>query len=479
MMSFALQPVSLAPEALRRTIDPARLGAVSTADLEPVAQLIGQERAVEAVRFGLSIRRQGYNLFVLGPSGLGKHTLVRGFLAAEAQASARPPDWCYVHNFEQPDRPRALKLPPGRGIQLRDAMHKLADEAVAAITAAPARYQAFLLAGVTGSGKTEVYLHCVARALADGRQALVLVPEINLTPQLAEAFARRFPGAHVVTLTSAVAANERAEAWLAAQSGAAQIVLGTRLAVFAPLPSLGLVVVDEEQDSSFKQQDGVRYSARDLAVYRAHAAGVPIVLGSATPSLESWTHARSGRYRLLELKERARSGSRLPEVRLVDARVDRAVDGLSAARADARRHASRGTSNRSCSSTGGYAPVSSAAVRLDRRLRAARRISCSTPPTAGCAATTAGWRRRFRGTARSAGTSTSHRSAAGRSGSRRRSPRASRARACCASTATRRARRAAGRRCAARSRAATPTSSAARRSSPRATTSRGSRWSAS
>ena len=207
--------------------------------------------------------------------------------------------------------------------------------AVAAITAAPARYQAFLLAGVTGSGKTEVYLHCVARALADGRQALVLVPEINLTPQLAEAFARRFPGAHVVTLTSAVAANERAEAWLAAQSGAAQIVLGTRLAVFAPLPSLGLVVVDEEQDSSFKQQDGVRYSARDLAVYRAHAAGVPIVLGSATPSLESWTHARTGRYRLLELRERARPGSRLPAVRLVDARVDPAVDGLSAALADA------------------------------------------------------------------------------------------------------------------------------------------------
>ncbi|MGE5794321.1 MAG: DEAD/DEAH box helicase, partial [Bacteroidota bacterium] len=200
--------------------------------------------------------------------------------------------------------------------------------AVAAITAAPA-YQALLLAGVTGSGKTEVYLHCVARTLALGRQALVLVPEINLTPQLAEAFARRFPGARVVVLTSAVAANERAAAWLAAQSGAAQIVLGTRLAVFAPLPALGLVVVDEEQDASFKQQEGVRYSARDLAVYRAHAAGVPVVLGSATPSLESWMHARTGRYQLLELKERARPGSRLPEVRLVDARVDPAVDGLS------------------------------------------------------------------------------------------------------------------------------------------------------
>jgi primosomal protein N' (replication factor Y) len=211
---------------------------------------------------------------------------------------------------------------------------------------------------VTGSGKTEVYLHCIARALAAGRQALVLVPEINLTPQLAEAFARRFPGAHVVVLTSAVAANERAAAWLAAQSGAAQIVLGTRLAVFAPLPALGLVVVDEEQDASFKQQDGVRYSARDLAVYRAHAAGVPVVLGSATPSLESWVHARTGRYRLLELKQRARPGSRLPEVRLVDARADPAVDGLSAALVEAlaarlaRREQSLVFLNRR-----GYAPV--------------------------------------------------------------------------------------------------------------------------
>jgi primosomal protein N' (replication factor Y) len=226
---------------------------------------------------------------------------------------------------------------PPRAVVQFVAEHSLTPAqaaAVAAITAAPA-YQALLLAGVTGSGKTEVYLHCVARTLAVGRQALVLVPEINLTPQLAEAFARRFPGARVVVLTSAVAANERAAAWLAAQSGAAQIVLGTRLAVFAPLPALGLVVVDEEQDASFKQQEGVRYSARDLAVYRAHAAGVPVVLGSATPSLESWMHARTGRYRLLELKERARPGSRLPEVRLVDARVDPAVDGLSAALADA------------------------------------------------------------------------------------------------------------------------------------------------
>ena len=230
--------------------------------------------------------------------------------------------------------------------------------AVAAIAAARDRYQPFLLAGVTGSGKTEVYLHGVAQALARGRQALMLAPEINLTPQLAEALERRFPGAHVVTLTSALAPNERAQRWLAAQSGAAHIVLGTRLAVFAPLPHLGLVVVDEEHDASFKQQEGVRYSARDLAVYRAHAAKVPAVLGSATPSLESWAHAASGRYRLLELPERARPGSRLPEVRLVDTGVNPAADGLSAALAEAiQARLDRGEQSLVFLNRRGYAPV--------------------------------------------------------------------------------------------------------------------------
>jgi len=271
---------------------------------------------------------------VLPPRAKAKRAVLERLASGPQPPSALPPAALRALVAEGLVAPAEAPRAPVRFVE-EHALTPAQAAAVAAITAASARYQAFLLAGVTGSGKTEVYLHCVARALADGRQALLLVPEINLTPQLAEAFARRFPGAHVVTLTSAVAANERAEAWLAAQSGAAQIVLGTRLAVFAPLPALGLVVVDEEQDSSFKQQEGVRYSARDLAVYRAHAAGVPIVLGSATPSLESWTHARTGRYRLLELKARARAGSRLPEVRLVDARVDPAVEGLSAALAEA------------------------------------------------------------------------------------------------------------------------------------------------
>jgi primosomal protein N' (replication factor Y) len=230
--------------------------------------------------------------------------------------------------------------------------------AVAAITRALDRYNPFLLAGVTGSGKTEVYLYCVAQALARGRQVLILVPEINLTPQLAEALEHRLPGARVVTLTSALAADERAERWLASQAGEADVVLGTRLAVFAPLPNLGLVVVDEEHDPSFKQQDGVRYSARDLAVYRAHVANVPVVLGSATPSLESWAHAASKRYRSLEMSERARPGSRLPAVRLVDTAADRAVDGLSTALAGAiQARLDRGEQSLVFLNRRGYAPV--------------------------------------------------------------------------------------------------------------------------
>jgi len=297
---------------------PTRLRRPSALRLPPAAYALTDAGRAAALPARAKAKRAALDLLAGGPQPASAlppaalRALVRGGLAAPAETPPPAPRFVEEH-----------ALTPGQAA------------AVSAITAVPAGYQAFLLAGVTGSGKTEVYLHCIARALADRRQALVLVPEINLTPQMRDEFARRFPGARVVTLTSAVAANERAEAWLAAQSGAAQIVLGTRLAVFAPLPALGLVVVDEEQDSSFKQQDGVRYSARDLAVYRAHAAGVPIVLGSATPSLESWTHANSGRYRLLELKERARPGSRLPEVRLIDSRVDPPVEGLSAALADA------------------------------------------------------------------------------------------------------------------------------------------------
>ncbi|QIL45145.1 primosomal protein N' [Acidovorax sp. HDW3] len=187
----------------------------------------------------------------------------------------------------------------------------------------------FLLFGSTGSGKTEVYLHCAARALAadPAAQVLVLVPEINLTPQLQERFGARFApqyGAQaVVSLHSGMTNPQRLAAWLAVHSGRARIVLGTRMAIFASLPALALIVVDEEHDASYKQQEGARYSARDLALWRGRAEGAKVILGSATPSLESW-HASSpevGRYQRLDMPSRigsAQGAGQLARLRLVD-----------------------------------------------------------------------------------------------------------------------------------------------------------------
>ncbi|MGE5097066.1 MAG: primosomal protein N' [Betaproteobacteria bacterium] len=190
------------------------------------------------------------------------------------------------------------------------------------------RFHPVLLHGVTGSGKTEVYLHLIARTLERGRQALMLVPEIGLTPQFEAHVRERFPGAVLVSAHSHLGEGERAAAWLAAQSGRAQVVLGTRLAVLMPFRDLGLLVVDEEHDGSYKQQEGVRYSARDVAVRRAQRLGIPIVLGSATPSLESVANAREGRYRLARLPARANPNAAMPIVRTIDTRADVPEEGL-------------------------------------------------------------------------------------------------------------------------------------------------------
>ena len=174
-----------------------------------------------------------------------------------------------------------------------------------------------LLFGVTGSGKTEVYLRAAARVLDAGRQALVLVPEINLTPQLEARFAARFPGRVLVSLHSGLTPAQRLRNWVLAHLGRADLVLGTRLAVFASMPRLGLVIVDEEHDPSFKQQEGARYSARDLAVYRGRLEGAQVLLGSATPSLETWQRTLEGRYRRLTLAARV-GGGVMPTVRRID-----------------------------------------------------------------------------------------------------------------------------------------------------------------
>jgi primosomal protein N' (replication factor Y) len=203
-------------------------------------------------------------------------------------------------------------------------------EAFEAINEAFGRFRAFLLHGVTGSGKTEVYLHLIARVLERGAQALVLVPEISLTPQLEARFRHAFPEACIAVMHSGLEDIARTTAWLQAARGEAGIVLGTRLGVLAPLPRLSLIVVDEEHDPSFKQQEGLRYSARDAAVYRAKAMGCPVVLGSATPSLESWHNARLDRYEVVKLPERAAPGARLPSVKTIDLRnahIDAGISG--------------------------------------------------------------------------------------------------------------------------------------------------------
>jgi primosomal protein N' (replication factor Y) (superfamily II helicase) len=201
------------------------------------------------------------------------------------------------------------------------------EQALAAVIADLRQFRVHLLLGVTGSGKTEVYLHAMATVLAAGGQALLLVPEIALTPQLESLVRGRFPEVPLVTLHSGLNDSGRLAHWLEAQSGRAGVVLGTRLAVFAPMPRLGIIIIDEEHDGSFKQTDGFRYSARDIAIVRARQYGVPIILGSATPSLESYFNAANGRYQLSVLGQRI--GAPLPQIECVDTRGERLEDGLS------------------------------------------------------------------------------------------------------------------------------------------------------
>ncbi|HPT49479.1 MAG TPA: primosomal protein N' [Accumulibacter sp.] len=261
-----------------------------------------------------------------------------------------------------PKARRRQKVNDGAVVQTPPPLTPEQHAAVATIAEHGAAYNAYLLHGVTGSGKTEVYLRLVEHALAAGRQALLLVPEINLTPQLEARVAARFPDVGLVSLHSELGNAARSRAWRSAIGGEARIVLGTRLAVFTPMPALGLVIVDEEHDASFKQQDGIRYSARDLAVFRARVCDVPIVLGSATPSLETWANAGANggreRYRLLTLHNRAVPGAGLPTVRRIDTRVNKALDGLTDPLLQAvEERLSRGEQSLLFLNRRGYAPV--------------------------------------------------------------------------------------------------------------------------
>ena len=224
----------------------------------------------------------------------------------------------------------AVRAPPGRiadpGIAPGPTLNDEQREAVDAIAAIDG-FGSLLLEGVTGSGKTEVYLQAIAQCLARGRQALVLVPEIGLTPQTLARFRARL-GVDVHAMHSGLNDTARARVWAAASRGEARVIVGTRSAVFVPLPEAGLIVVDEEHDGSYKQQDGIRYHARDFALVRGKALGVPVVLGSATPSLESLSNAQAGRHAHVRLTKRA-GAAVPPTVRVLDVRKRQLDAGLS------------------------------------------------------------------------------------------------------------------------------------------------------
>lgn len=278
------------------------------------------ESGRQALQAGTPGLRQSEVLKLLTSSALPRAQLLATLPQARAVLPGlRRRQW--IDTLELPRRTlpaRAAVLPP---------LHPEQQVANAHICAALGRFQPFLLEGVTGSGKTEVYLAAVAAAVREGRQALLLVPEIGLTPQFIARLRDRL-AVRLGVLHSGLVEATRAATWLEAAAGHLDVVVGTRSAVYTPLPALGLIVVDEEHDGSYKQAEGLRYSARDLALKRGQLAQVPVVLGSATPSLESLRQAESGRYRHLRLNQR-HGAAVLPALERVDVRQRPTFEGLS------------------------------------------------------------------------------------------------------------------------------------------------------
>ncbi len=258
---------------------------------------------------------------VAGPLPTARLDALVGSAVARRAALARG----WVDRLRIAASPAAAVAGPALNDEQRAAAH--------AVMAASGSFAPFVLDGVTGSGKTEVYLEIIRNCLARGRQALVLVPEIALTPQALRRFRERL-GVDIAALHSGLGEGERARAWLAAARGEAPVVLGTRSAILVPLANPGVVIVDEEHDGSYKQHEGFRYHARDLAVMRAKALAVPIVLGSATPSLESLANVEAGRYQRLRLNHRA-GMAQPPALHVVDLRRQRLQHGLAAPTLDA------------------------------------------------------------------------------------------------------------------------------------------------
>ncbi|MCK2097055.1 primosomal protein N' [Thauera aromatica] len=324
-----------------------RADGVSGEDEDPLLQIAAAGR--EALHSPRRASKALALLQTLAAAGAGpwRRSVVRALEGGEAVGELLRRGWVAA----------AERVAPRHATGARPEPTPEQTQALEAILGAGPGFKPWLLHGVTGSGKTEVYLRLAAHLLEQGRQVLMLVPEIALTPQLERRVAQRFAAAHVVSLHSALADGARSRGFVQALAGEADIVLGTRLAVFAPLPRLGLILVDEEHDASYKQQEGVRYSARDLAVWRARQRGVPVVLGSATPSLETWYHARSERYALQALNQRALAAT-LPAVRCIDTRRLRLDEGLSPAlQAALGERLARGEQSLVFLNRRGYAPV--------------------------------------------------------------------------------------------------------------------------
>lgn len=291
---------------------------------EPVWQLTEAGRVLDPETLSRAPRQRELLIFMQQNSEVGySMASLRQQTGKAADALPRLLERSLVLAVEEADW---MISEPRLGPKLNTEQQTAVD-AIPAVSAAQTVFSVNLLQGVTGSGKTEVYLELVARTLAAGRQALVMTPEIGLTPQLVERFRQRL-GARLVVMHSGLSDSERLNAWLEARDGEAQVVLGTRSAIFTPMEKLGLVIVDESHDLSYKQQEGFRYSARDLAVRRGQRHDCPVVLGSATPTLESLHNASEGRYQLLRLPYR--TGNAIPpKMSLIDLRNQPLKSGLS------------------------------------------------------------------------------------------------------------------------------------------------------
>lgn len=277
-----------------------------------------QERYWKLTNAGLSLDPEGIKrprqkllleLLCNAPNGLALKELKAHHISKMMVETAASKGWIY---FEE----RIVLPSPQHSLKNALLLNEAQEEAVKTIQAEKNKFNVFLIDGVTGSGKTEVYLQVIADYLTTGKQILVLVPEIGLTPQTIQRFRERF-SVPIIAIHSGLSEKERLNSWLAAKTSYAKIIIGTRSAIFTPFANLGLIIVDEEHDLSFKQQEGFRYHARDVAIMRAHFNKIPIVLGSATPSLETLHKAEQGKFKRLQLLERA-GEAQSPDIHILD-----------------------------------------------------------------------------------------------------------------------------------------------------------------